>query len=990
MLCLNAQGLVNENTRWKIDALKEYVNTNNIILMNFTETWLKKKMQDEKIPNFTTFRCDRKSKKSKGGGTAIYLKNGFEARLLLEDRVESCEIVAIHIERINVVNIVVYRPPDTHSTEFTNVMDKIKKLLKELTTPEPSVIITGDFNFPFIEWKRGELNACKWKLKTYSNAKEDEKKQFYKLMDIMDSFHLVQMIQEPTRKENTLDLVFTNNTSLFSQVEVTGTCLSDHDIIEITTSIPYNNNNLIDNNKETLAKENDLRTLNFHHENVSWDRINEILEKMPWKKLFEGKNNKECTEIFIYCIRRICLMIIPKKLPKNKNKIPRIRKTMLNRIKMLKRKKNTTRDKTKLKSIENDIIETEKRLVEHRKQEKNTTEIRVIEKMKENPKVFYDHIKRQKDIDTKIGPFKINKEYIYDTEEICKLLIKQYNSQFSKGCQSSRINEDEIYDIKEGDLSDIVFNEEDIANAINKLKKNSAAGPDGIPAIFLLNTRDSIKLPLQIILRRSLDEGDIHDVFKLAYVTPIHKGGSKMNPANYRPVSLTSHVMKVFERVIKTPIIEHLEREELVKPNQHGFVSGRSTQSQLLQHYSDVYDALEEGVRIDTIYLDFAKAFDKVDHNILLKKVIDHKINGKVGIWIKNFLQGRKYRVVANGTISEEQEVISGVPQGTVLASILFIIMISDIDEELRNSISRLFADDTKISAKIRTYEDTKLLQKDLDKVYKWADDNLMEFNEKKFERMSHGHTEGVLDGAYNTKSGEEIHENRTVKDLGVLTSKNVSFAEHIDDIVLTSKIKAGILLRNFETREAGPMMQMFNSYIRSKLDYCSLVWNPHKREEIDKIEGVQRNFTSKIKGLEQLDYHGRLKKLGLYSLERRRERFLIINAWQQLEGEKENVLKLKTGKEGRRRCLRSATIPTTLDSRYRTIIQNSTSRTMERLYNSLPHKLQNIRNVRTDTFKTHLDRWLRSVPDTPRIGNYGASVSAETNSIKDQKNHKW
>ena len=106
--------------------------------------------------------------------------------------------------------------------------------------------------------------------------------------------------------------------------------------------------------------------------------------------------------------------------------------------------------------------------------------------------------------------------------------------------------------------------------------------------------------------------------------------------------------------------------------------------------------------------------------------------------------------------MSEEQDVILGVPQGTVLASILFIIMISDIDEELRNSISRLFADDTKISAKIRTHEDTKLLQKDLDRVYRRADYNLMEFNEKKFEKMSHGDTEGVVAGVYNTKSGED------------------------------------------------------------------------------------------------------------------------------------------------------------------------------------------------------------------------------------------
>merc|ERR1712105_34755 len=115
---------------------------------------------------------------------------------------------------------------------------------------------------------------------------------------------------------------------------------------------------------------------------------------------------------------------------------PRIRKNMLNRIKMLKRKNNKTRVKNKLRPIENSIIETEKRLAEHRKQEKNTMEEKVIENMKENPKVFYDHVRRQKDKDTKIGPFQIDEEYIYDTEKICKLLVQQYNSQFSKRCQS--------------------------------------------------------------------------------------------------------------------------------------------------------------------------------------------------------------------------------------------------------------------------------------------------------------------------------------------------------------------------------------------------------------------------------------------------------------------------------------------------------------------------------------------------------------------------
>ena len=117
---------------------------------------------------------------------------------------------------------------------------------------------------------------------------------------------------------------------------------------------------------------------------------------------------------------------------------------------------------------------------------------------------------------------------------------------------------------------------------------------------------------------------------------------------------------------------------------QHGFVPGRSTQSELLAHYNNIYEAIMEEKRIDTIFLDFAKAFDKVDHKILLEKVKKHGIGGKIGRWIEEFLKDRKFRVVVNGYMSEEENVISGVPQGTVLAAVLFVIMISDIDENVK------------------------------------------------------------------------------------------------------------------------------------------------------------------------------------------------------------------------------------------------------------------------------------------------------------------
>ncbi|CAL4124516.1 unnamed protein product [Meganyctiphanes norvegica] len=185
--------------------------------------------------------------------------------------------------------------------------------------------------------------------------------------------------------------------------------------------------------------------------------------------------------------------------------------------------------------------------------------------------------------------------------------------------------------------------------------------------------------------------------------------------------------------------MKHLIEQNLLNPGQHGFVPGRSTKTQLLQHYCDIFETLSEGTRIDTIFLDFAKAFDKVDHDILLQKVAKHKIKGKIGLWLQEFLNNRKYRVVANGEMSDVQDVLSGVPQGTVLAAVLFIIMISDVDENVKSSIVRLFADDTRISRKITSEEDKVLLQKDLNVIYDWANKNLMKFNENKFEQMSHG-----------------------------------------------------------------------------------------------------------------------------------------------------------------------------------------------------------------------------------------------------------
>merc|ERR1712106_149728 len=144
----------------------------------------------------------------------------------------------------------------------------------------------------------------------------------------------------------------------------------------------------------------------------------------------------------------------------------------------------------------------------------------------------------------------------------------------------------------------------------------------------------------------------------------------------------------------------------------------------------------------------------------------------------------------------------------------------------------------------------------------------------------------------------------------GVVASDDLLFREHLNSVVTSSKIMRGMLLRTFTTRQEVPMMTMYNTYIRSKMEYCSLVWSPSQKKDIDRLERVQKNFTNKIDGLEHLNYHQKLKKLKLYSLERRRERYMIINAWQQIEGIIENVLGLKARIIGRSRRIVSTNIP--------------------------------------------------------------------------------
>jgi hypothetical protein len=345
----------------------------------------------------------------------------------------------------------------------------------------------------------------------------------------------------------------------------------------------------------------------------------------------------------------------------------------------------------------------------------------------------------------------------------------------------------------------------------------------------------------------------------------------------------------VFERVVRKSLVSHLENNGFLPNGQHGFRSMRSTLTQLLSFWDSMLTRLEEGDGADAIYLDFSKAFDKVEHGVLLHKLKEFRVTGRVGLWISAFLDSslRQQAVVVDGRISELCPVTSGVPQGTVLGPVLFLIHIACIADSLSpGTDATSFADDTRVMRGIKSVTDCTDLQADLMKVYDWASQVNMHFNADKFECLRFwAHPGDAPDHQYLAPANVPIQVKPHLRDLGVEISSDLTFKVHIAKMVTAATRLSGWGLRTFRRRSISVMVTLWKCLIQPKLDYCNQLWSPDDQESINSIEKVQKHFLSYVAGTDNLDHWQRLNLLHLYSQERRRERYVIIFLWKISEG---------------------------------------------------------------------------------------------------------
>ena len=409
---------------------------------------------------------------------------------------------------------------------------------------------------------------------------------------------------------------------------------------------------------------------------------------------------------------------------------------------------------------------------------------------------------------------------------------------------------------------------------------NKSCGPDEIYPGMLRELADIIAGPFAFLLNMILDSGTMPKDWKLAFVTPIYKKGSKNVAENYRPISLTLDLCKIMDSFIREHVLKHLLKNRLLSNKQYGVINGRSTTTQLLYYLDQCVITIVEGGIIDTIYLDFAKALDTVPHHRLLGKLQAYGIQGKLFHWIKEFLKERTQIVMVNGVESEPTSVLSGIPQGTVLGSLLVVVYINDILDKVK-SHGLLFADDAKIYRAITKKEDAKSLQDDLRELEKWSDKWLLKFHPDKCHVLSLGKFDNIKHTERYKIWNQEVEHVFEEKDIGIIIDSELTFAEHISSKVKKANTIVGLMRRSFTYVDCKSFRKIYTAFVRPHLEYAQSVWLPHLQKYVNMLENVQIRATKLVDGLGNLDYEERLKRLNLPSLAFRRFRGDLIELYR-------------------------------------------------------------------------------------------------------------
>ena len=908
----------------KINDLELLVNEKNPDLILICESWCNENLPNSSLnlKNYNLeIRLDRTDTfNGIGGGLLVYAKAGLN--VVPSDSKNNfnqyCSFKVLSPKNDVDINLyLIYRSPN--STLFNNEL-----LTNLILNCDDNSLIVGDFNFPSIDWSSLD---CDSRTKCF--------------VDAICEKNIVQLVDFPTHvRGNILDLVLSNCPDKIVNVENIGNIAnSDHSVIEIeflsSCQKPENKPNILDWNKADLNLMNDyiynnLPDCNNLEVEESWNALKNVINDsinlyVPYKSVAEMKRPIWASKY----VTKLCAK---------------------------KRKKWAIYCKDRTNNNFNEYKKLEKQCKKAVQKCKKKYEKKISNS--NNDKAFNAYVKSKTKSNTNVGPLKKNGNVIADNNEMSTIFNDYFASVFTID------NDDDINippDPKaRSELLDIHITPKDVLDKIKNLKVSHSCGPDGISNFVLKCFSNVLCKPLSIIFNKTIQTNVLPSDWKLANVVPIHKKGTKGDPAHYRPIALTCTSCKLCESIIKDKIVMHLDNNLLLNDTQYGFTKGRSTVLNLIEFFDKFFTNIDEGNPVDVIYLDFSKAFDKVSIKKLLSIVKSLGINGKVYKWIENWLTNRKQRVTIKGAFSTWLEVMSGVPQGSVLGPLLFLIFINNIDDcaGLIDKI-RKFADDTKLGHCIKSDSDRNALQETLNELTNWSLKWKMDFNIQKCKVMHIGNS--------NPKhtyymQGEILNAVESEKDLGVWCDKSLKPSLHCQE---ASRIAKGVLTqicKTFHYRDKQVFVNLYKRHVRVHLEYAAPVWAPFRAGDMDCLEKVQQKFIGMISGLKGQDYNEKLKEVGLPTLVERRLRSDLIQTFKIVKGiDKLNPSTIFNFIPGDRPATRTGHRLNLVQRHSRTdTAKYAFSSRVVPHWNSLPGELKDINTLYS--FKKGLDKHLKSL----------------------------
>lgn len=923
--------------RTKTHLLYQNTLSTHYDIIILTESWLHEAILDSELCNniYDVFRCDRDQKltgKSKGGGVLIMVRKTLQAYTRDDYLCSPAEALWITIPsrtfksavRHNLHLCSTYIAAGPHHIRD---IDIVHQSLKSLLTSNPldHIVLIGDFNLPNIQW----LNNNPIYLHRGTADLRNASSNFINDLSLLGFNQYNHILNS---HDNILDLVFCNfsidlqrsNSPLLHEEGV-------HPSLELELQ------NLIINPLPMSV--NNSNNFIYKYRKGDYENIRKAINDIDWSALGYEITIDSAVSSFYNSLNSIIHKYVPKG-PLSKNLYPRWFSPAL--IKIIKEKNKAHKRWKKYNNpIDFEVFSLlrsrQKRFQMHCYKSYTYSMQSLIKK---DPKKFWSFVKSRKGGADYPSEFISEGNIINDGQSICDTFNNFFASVFSNpaGHYVLDVLAPPFCD-SDDHIHKICVNEIQVLNVLKGLDSSGGPGSDGIAPFFIRECCLELCTPLTILFNRSLSDGILPHIWKEAHIIPIFKKGLKTKVENYRPISILNIFSKVLEKLVYNNIYQLIVRG--IPSAQHGFVKGRSTTTNLTEFVSFVTSSMDKGSQVDVIYTDFEKAFDRVDHTILLHKLHCLGIRGNLYRWVCSYLSNRSQIVCLGSYRSNSVTIPSVIPQGSHLGPLFYNAYLYDIYKFIQNSKYLMYADDTKIFLNINNPTDCQKLQTDLDSLYNYYNLNRINVNTSKCAHITFSRNKKLIEFSYNI-GGKVLEKVDIVNDLGVSLDNKLTYRQHIDAIVNKAYRNLGFVMRVCSPfSDIHCVKIVYYAYVRSVLEYASSIWSPHYVIYKEKIERIQSIFIKHLNHRNKIictDYTESCKKHCIFSLESRRQILDIIFLYKLINGSMDcseliNQITIRTPCRRTRVTARALFNTPTCSTNY---AQYSTLPRIARLYNDI------------------------------------------------------